>query len=71
MRIVTHFLFLFCVASTVFGAAFTVLTMLSGTADEASKSLFLTCVFIVLTGLLKFELSDEYIPEYRYQYRGK
>ena len=71
MRIVTHFLFLFCIASTVVGAAFTVMTMLTGNAGEASQALFLTCVFVMLTGLLKFELSEEYLPEYRYQYRGK
>lgn len=71
MRLITHFLFLFCVAATLFGVAFSVMAMLSGTADEAAKALSLTCVFAMLSGLLKFELSDEYIPEYRYQYRGK
>lgn len=71
MRIVTHFLFLFCIACTVVSAGFSVMTLLTGNTDGASKALALTGVFVMLSGLLKFELSEEYIPEYRYQYRGK
>lgn len=67
----TRFIFLFCIAGSIVGAAYALLSMACGDTGEASKALFMTVVGLMLAKLSHWEMSEDSLPEYQYQYRGK
>lgn len=68
---ITRFAFLFFIACTLLGTAYTLDNMAFGNSGEAFKSLSLTVCSLLLAMLAHWECSEETLPEYRYQYRAR
>lgn len=71
---ITRFTFLFFIACTLLGTAYTLVNMGFGNSGGAMKSLFLTVCSLFLAMLARWECSEETLPElppFRYEYRAK
>lgn len=66
--LITRFAFLFFIATTLLGVAYTLVAMAAGDSGEASKSLSITMVSVALAALARWEGSEDYIPEYQPKY---